>query len=103
MKLNFVYRVLALIILSTIPGDATRCYLCMFHLAHCTNPLDCYNQPDVCSNTNFSPVLTQVVECEYGCEQYVVTDATGEFSSQCQDLTCFYCYLGTTLVNNSVY
>lgn len=49
----------------------------MFQLAYCNNPLDCYNQPDTCSNTNFSPVLSQVIECEYGCEQYVVTDATG--------------------------
>lgn len=57
--------------------NATRCYTCLFHLAHCTNPLDCYNQPDTCSNTNFSPVLSQVVDCEFGCEQYVITDATG--------------------------
>lgn len=57
--------------------SATKCHLCMFHLAHCTNPLDCYNQPDTCSNTNFSPVHSQPVECEFGCEQYVITDATG--------------------------
>lgn len=57
--------------------DATKCHICSFHLAHCTNPLDCYNQPDTCSNTNFSPIHSQVVDCEFGCEQYVITDATG--------------------------
>lgn len=51
--------------------------MCLFHLAHCTNPLDCYNQPDTCSNTNFSPIHSQVIDCEFGCEQYVITDATG--------------------------
>lgn len=75
-------KILILLILLTetilIASDAIRCYSCIFNLAHCTSPLDCYNQPDVCSNTNFSPVLTQVDECEFGCEQYVVSDATGK-------------------------
>lgn len=57
--------------------NATKCHICLFHLAHCANPLDCYNQPDTCSNTNFSPIHSQVVDCEHGCEQYVITDATG--------------------------
>lgn len=57
--------------------NATKCHVCLFHLAHCANPLDCYNQPDTCSNTNFSPLHSQAVDCEYGCEQYVITDATG--------------------------
>lgn len=57
--------------------NATKCHMCLFHLAHCTNPLDCYNQPDTCSNTNFSPVYSQTIDCEFGCEQYVITDATG--------------------------
>lgn len=56
---------------------ATKCHLCLFKLAHCTNPLDCYNQPDTCSNTNFSPIHSQTVDCEFGCAQYVITDATG--------------------------
>lgn len=51
--------------------------MCLFHLSHCTNPLDCYNQPDTCSNTNFSPIQAQTVDCEFGCEQHVITDATG--------------------------
>jgi len=59
------------------PVEGVKCHLCLFHLAHCTSPLDCYNQPDTCSNTNFSPLQTQVVDCEFGCEQYVITDATG--------------------------
>lgn len=58
-------------------GKATKCHTCLFHLAHCTNPLDCYNQPDTCSNTNFSPIHSEVIDCEFGCEQYVITDATG--------------------------
>lgn len=57
--------------------QATKCYLCLFQLARCTNPLDCYNQPDTCSNTNFSPIYAQTIDCEFGCEQYVITDATG--------------------------
>ena len=58
-------------------ANATKCHDCFFHLAHCTNPLDCYNQPDTCSNTNFSPVYSPAIDCEFGCEQYVITDATG--------------------------
>lgn len=58
-------------------ASTVKCYQCLFHLSRCTNPLDCYNQPDICSNTNFSPINSQVTECEFGCEQYVVTDATG--------------------------
>lgn len=61
----------------SILANATKCHLCLFHLSRCTNPLDCYNQPDTCSNTNFSPIYSQIVECEFGCEQYVITDATG--------------------------
>lgn len=57
--------------------NSIKCHMCLFHLAHCTNPLDCYNQPDTCSNINFSPVSTQTIDCEFGCEQYVVTDPTG--------------------------
>lgn len=62
---------------ASYPANATKCHRCLFALALCTNPLDCYNQPDTCSNTNFSPLLTQIVDCEFGCEQYVTTDATG--------------------------
>lgn len=57
--------------------NATKCYQCLFQLSRCTNPLDCYNQPDTCSNTNFSPLYSPTLECEFGCEQYVITDATG--------------------------
>lgn len=60
---------------------AIKCYGCLFQLAGCRNPLDCYNQPDSCSNTNFSPVLVQSYDCEFGCEQYVITDATGSIVS----------------------
>lgn len=59
------------------PVESAKCYVCGFHLAYCTSPLDCYNQPDICSNTNFSPLLSQVDECPFGCEQYIKTDATG--------------------------
>lgn len=62
-------------------ANATKCYQCLFYLGHCTTPLDCYNQPDVCSNANFSPVHSQVADCEFGCEQYLVTDATGSIIS----------------------
>lgn len=72
-----IHMTIMLVLLTKCSADATKCHICMFHLAHCTNPLDCYNQPDTCSNTNFSPLNSQVVDCEFGCEQYVITDATG--------------------------
>lgn len=76
-QLISITTLLLVIVLTTQATLATKCHLCLFQLARCTNPLDCYNQPDTCSNTNFSPVHSQTIDCEFGCEQYVITDATG--------------------------
>lgn len=54
-----------------------KCYACAWTATHCQD-FNCYNNPDVCSNNNFSPQTTRPVECSDGCETFVVTDPNGK-------------------------
>lgn len=49
-----------------------RCYVCSWSAAYCQD-FNCYNNPDVCTNNNFSPTIVRSIECPSGCESFVVT------------------------------
>jgi len=60
----------------SIGRGSTRCYICSWTIAQCTD-FNCYNNPDICTNNNFSPSLVQQADCPAGCEQFVITDPNG--------------------------
>ncbi|XP_054169340.1 uncharacterized protein LOC128966516 [Oppia nitens] len=53
-----------------------RCYICSWSIVQCSD-FNCYNNPDICTNNNFSPSLVQQADCPAGCEQFVITDPNG--------------------------
>lgn len=57
--------------------DGLKCYICAWSATQCQD-YNCYNNPDVCSNNNFSPAVVQPTECPAGCENFVITDPNGE-------------------------
>ncbi|CAG2166588.1 unnamed protein product [Oppiella nova] len=61
---------------STHTRGSTRCYICSWSIMQCSD-FNCYNNPDICTNNNFSPSLVQQADCPSGCEQFVITDPNG--------------------------
>lgn len=57
-------------------ADGTRCFICSWSIQGCLD-FNCYNNPDTCSNSRFSPALVQETECPNGCEQFLITDPNG--------------------------
>ena len=58
-----------------------RCYVCSWSATLCQD-FNCYNNPDVCTNNNFSPTIVRSVECPSGCESFVVTgESTPQMTS----------------------
>lgn len=71
-KTNNLERLYLSSLFSSSPVSCTRCYVCAWTAALCQD-FNCYNNPDICTNVNFSPSIVRSVECPAGCETFVMT------------------------------